>query len=146
MRNTILIAVISLAIAGCSKDKFSSTPQLTFKSVNTNELRRNESIQFKLGFTDLEGDLQDSIYVEKIAINCVASGYKTYYRLPAFPKVKNSEGEIMLSYTYGTGGPFLPIGEPFCGDNDTCYFRFMLQDEAKNRSDTIQSDMIVLIK
>lgn len=144
MRNTIIIALISLVIFGCGKDKFSSTPQIKFKSVSTTELQAEQSIQFKLSFTDAEGDLQDSIYVEKIAFNCPAGGFKSYFKLPEFPSVKNSEGDIIVSYTNGFTGPYPPIGDPQCGQNDTCVFRFMLQDEAKHKSDTITSDVIVI--
>ncbi len=148
MRNTIIIATISLLVLGCSKDKFSSTPTLKFKSVNTKELRKFESLQLKLSFTDLEGDLQDSIYVEKVRLtkNCPGEPNKVYYQLPPFPTVKNSEGDIIISYTYGSGGPFLPIAEILCSENDTCLFRFVLQDQAKHKSDTVSSDIIVLIK
>jgi hypothetical protein len=107
MRNTIVIAVISLLIISCTKNKFQSTPQLKYKSVNTKELHSGESIQFRLSYTDAEGDLQDSMYIEKVGINCTQSSYKEYWTLPAFPVVKNSEGEIIVSYTYGTSGPYL---------------------------------------
>src|SRR4051812_14371778 len=100
MRNSILIALISLAFASCTKDKFQTTPKLTYKSVNTTELRSGEILQFKLSYTDAEGDLQDSIYVEKHTLNCPASQFNQIYPLPDFPKVKNSEGEIIVSYGY----------------------------------------------
>lgn len=144
MRNTILIAVISLLIIGCSKNKFETTPKLEFKSVNTTELRSGQIIQFKIGYTDAEGDLQDSIYVEKYGINCANSRFVQYYKLPVFPSIKNSEGEILISYGYGvTNYPL--IQSPQCsGQNDTCFFRFMIQDEMKNKSDTITSETIII--
>ena len=145
MRNTILIAVICLAICGCTKNKFSTIPQLKYKSVNTNELSNGQIIQFKLSYSDAEGDLQDSIYVEKYGTNCPDSRFKQYYNMPNFPVVKNSEGEILVSYGYGV--PNYPlIQSPQCpGKNDTCYFRFMIQDKAKNKSDTVNSETIVII-
>ena len=146
MRNTILIAVICLVIISCNKNKFSTTPQIKFKSVNTKELRRGEIIQFKLSYTDSEGDLQDSLYVEKYGINCINSRYKAYYFLPDFPTVKNSEGEIIVSYGYGVSNYPL-IQAPQCpGKNDTCFFRFMIQDKAKHKSDTVNSETIVIIR
>jgi hypothetical protein len=45
----------------------------------------------------------------------------------------------------GLGYPL--IKEPICpGQNDTCVFRFALNDKANNTSDTITSPQIVLIK
>lgn len=147
MRNTIIIAVISLAILGCSKDKFSSTPQIKFKSLSTTEVLPDQTIQVRLSFTDAEGDLQDSIYVEKIALNCPASGFKDSFKLPEFPTVGNSEGDIVISYTYGNvPGGYPLLGEPKCNENDTCIFRFVLHDEAKHKSDTISSDAFIVHK
>jgi len=147
MRNSLLIAVISLMIIGCSKNKFESTPHLKYKSVSTKELSPGESIQIKLSFTDAEGDLQDSIYVERYAVSCNTIAFKTYYTLPVFPSVKNSEGDIIISYTNGSGGPFLPMPGSVCNGNDeSCYFRFVLQDEAKHKSDTVSTELITILQ
>ncbi|MBL0358602.1 MAG: hypothetical protein IPP72_17840 [Chitinophagaceae bacterium] len=144
MRNTILIAVISLAIISCTKNKFETTPKLKYESVNTTQLSSGQIIQFKLSYTDAEGDLQDSIYVEKYGINCELSRFKAYYLMPEFPVVKNSEGDIIVSYGYGVSNYPL-IQSPQCsGKNDTCYFLFMIQDKAKHKSDTVASETIII--
>ncbi len=144
MRNTIVIAVISLAIAGCGKSKFESTPKLQYKSVNTTELRSGQIIEFKLGYTDAEGDLQDTLYVEKVEPTCPASGFHENYQLPSFPTVKDSEGDIIVSYGYNVSNYPLILG-PQCSRNDTCYFRFAVSDKAKHKSDTVISEPIVLV-
>ncbi len=145
MRNTILFAVLCLLFIGCNKNKFSTTPQLKYKSVNTTKLFNGQIISFKLSFTDAEGDLQDSIYVEKVEPTCAASGFKSKYLIPAFPTTKNAEGEIEISYGYNVSNfPF--IKSPQCGRNDTCYFRFMLKDKAQNKSDTVNSETIIIVK
>jgi hypothetical protein len=145
MRNTILIALFALLFIGCKKDKFTSKPQLTFKSINTKVLDRDQIVIFTLAYTDLEGDLQDSIYVEKVEPKCALSGFKTKYLLPNFPSTKNSEGDIQVSFGYNVSN-FPLLKAPQCGRNDTCYFRFSLKDKAQNVSDTINSDVFVIIK
>jgi len=145
MRNTIVIAIIALILTGCKKDKFTSKPQLKFQSINTKVLDRGQIVSFILTYTDLEGDLQDSIYVEKVEPTCAASGFKTRYKLPAFPGSRNSEGELNISFGYNVNNYPL-ITAPLCNRNDTCYFRFMLKDKAQNKSDTINSDVFVIIK
>ncbi len=143
MRNTILIAVISLVIISCNKNKFSSAPQLKFKSVNTHDVFEGQTLQIKLSFTDKEGDLQDSIFVEQYSTNCTNTHFKDLIKIPAFPIVSNTEGDILISYGYRVPPVFK---EPQCNVTDTCYFRFALKDKAQNKSDTVQTDAIYIHK
>lgn len=145
MRNTIVIALFALFFTGCTKDKFTSKPQLKFESINTKVLDRGQIVSFTLSYTDLEGDLQDSIYVEKVEPNCPLSGFSSRYKLPAFPATRNSQGDLNISFGYNVNNYPL-IKAPQCDRNDTCYFRFMLKDKAQNKSDTINSDVFVIIK
>lgn len=133
----------------CGKSKFSTTPKLEYKSVNTKDLFPEGSIVFRLGYTDAEGDLQDSILIQKVGLSpalCPQSGFNAYWILPEFPVVKDSEGEIIISYTYGTTGPYPPIQRQCQDIDDTCYFRFVIQDKAKHKSDTVSSDVIIIRK
>ena len=66
MRNTFIIGFISLFFLGCTKDKFTSAPQLKVKKVNTNTLYPGQSLEITLSFTDAEGDLKDSIYIGQV--------------------------------------------------------------------------------
>jgi hypothetical protein len=131
----------------CGKDKFTTAPQLKYKSVNTTKLKRGEIIEFKLSFTDKEGDLQDNLFIQKVVPRCEKdTTFKIQWPLPVFPTSKNTEGEITVTYAYGIVGNYPPIGEPKCGENDTCYFRFVLKDKAQNISDTVQSETIIIYK
>lgn len=145
MRNTIVIALLALFFSACSKDKFTTKPQLKFESIDKKVLDRGEIINIKLRYTDLEGDLEDSIYIEKVEPNCPLSGFFERRKLPAFPTTRNSEGEINISYGYNVNNYPL-IKAPQCSRNDTCYFRFMLKDKAQNKSDTVNTDLFVIIK
>ena len=64
MRYTVLFSILILFTTSCTKDKFSSTPSLKFKSVNTTELHNQQLLTFTLSFTDAEGDLTDSVFVQ----------------------------------------------------------------------------------
>lgn len=153
MKAKLLIVTLSLlGFAACSKDKFNTTPQLKFESVNTQTLYPDQVIQFKLEYTDKEGDIQDTIYIEKITRNCSASDFNGLYALPTdVPRVKNSKGELQITFAYGVNLGYPAIKEPACGTatnpiNDSCVFRFALKDKANNVSDTVSSPEIVLIK
>lgn len=137
--------VLGALLSGCAKDKFTTAPQLTFKSVNTDRLQVGERLQITLSFTDAEGDISDSIYVEQVPDpRCPAGGgFKAMYKIPSFPTAKNLKGDIQITYGYRVSPQ---LREPLCNFSDTCYFRFMLKDKAQNKSDTISTSRIVLVK
>jgi hypothetical protein len=118
---------------------------LKYEKVNTKVLANGQILRFTLSFTDAEGDLQDSLFIQKITPNCALSTFIDRYPIPGFPTTKNQKGEIEVSYGYNVSNyPF--IQTPQCAKNDTCYFRFVLKDKAQNVSDTISSEMIVILK
>src|SRR3954463_8583255 len=139
MSTKILLTIFALGVLlGCSKDKYTSKPQLTYKKENTKVLNRNQSITFTLEVTDAEGDIQDTIWVQEVVKNCSASGGTFTYLMPAFPATKNLSGEIQVCYSYGINLDCPAIKEPQCRNrNDSAVYRFWLKDKAKNVSDTV---------
>jgi len=148
MSTKILFTIIAFGfLAGCSKDNFTSKPQLKFKSVNTNVLSRNQSITFTLEVTDAEGDLQDTIWVQEVVKNCAQGGGTSRYPMPQFNSVKNLKGDIQVCYSYGINLECPAIIEPKCRNrNDTAMYRFWIQDKAKNVSDTVESSQVVILQ
>ncbi len=148
MRNTIVIALLSLIFTSCGKDKFTTVPQLKFKSADKsvdNPLKAEQKINFKLSFTDAEGDV-DSIFIKKITPYCANTIFKSDQSLPIDFKVTNGkEGDLLVSFGHRVVN-FPGVGDPLCGFNDTCTFRFVIKDKAKNVSDTVYSDKVVIIK
>jgi hypothetical protein len=141
MRNTVLFSIIILSLFSCKKDKYTTTPQLKYKSVNTKQLQRGGTLKFTLSFTDAEGDLTDSLWVQKIVRACPDksnSSFTQLYKIPAFPTSKNQSGEIIVAYEYIQINPICP------SRNDTAVFRFVLKDKAKNKSDTVVSDQVII--
>ncbi len=149
MKAKLLITTVTvLGLSACSKDKFSTKPQLTFKSVNTQTLAPEQIIKFTLHYTDKEGDIQNTLYVQKITQNCEASNFESLYQMPTdVPPQQNGEGDVTVTFGYGVDLNVPPIKEPACPEqNDTRYFRFALTDKKNNTSDTITSPQIVLLK
>ncbi len=147
MRYTILFSIIILLFSSCNKEKYATKPQLKYKSANKTVFRQGDVIVLTLSFTDAEGDLQDSIYVEKYVASCVNSTFGRKFKLPDFPTAKNQKGEITITYGYNNNQNNLQqILTPQCNRNDTCIFKFVLKDKAQNKSDTAYSEKIVLIK
>ncbi len=140
MRNPILFSIIILFLFSCNKDKYTTIPQLKYKSVNTKALHRGQILQFTLSFTDAEGDLTDSIFVQKIVKPCSAGNgsFTQRYKIPQFPSGKNQSGDIVVTYSYNDVNPLCTPR------NDTAVFKFVLRDKALNKSDTAVSDQIII--
>ena len=146
MRYTTLFSILLLliVISGCKKDKFSTRPDIKFKSVNTTQLRTGQALQFVISFTDAEGDISDTIFVQKMEPHCALSNFSQLYALPSVPATKNLEGDLIVTFGYNNP-PYVQIG-PRCTQNDTAVFRFALKDKANNVSDTISSPPIIIYR
>ena len=137
-----------MLLLSCNKSKFNTIPSLKIKSVNTSVLRQGQVLTFTLAFTDAEGDLSDSFFVQEKVLNCAAGGFaKDLRALPTFPTTKNQEGEIIVSYGYRVNSTYYPVNlrDPQCSKNDTAIFKFVLRDKAQHKSDTAVSDKIVIV-
>lgn len=136
---------------GCSKDKFNTKPTLEFKNANSQVFHKGEIMEFVLHYTDKEGDIQNHLYVQEVTQDTLCSGnnFSDTYPIPRdVPETANSEGDIVVRYTYGQ---ISPSGYPptytaaTCQRNDTCVIKFALIDKANNSSDTITSPQIVFV-
>lgn len=143
-----LVLAISLVIGACKKDSYNTRPGLTFTSVNATTFGNGSTMQFDLTFTDKEGDIQDSIWVQKISRTKGCTNFSDRTKIPNFQATPNLKGIFEISYSVGTSlnavYPILP-GCP-ANKNDTCYFRFWARDLAKNVSDTVVSPDIIILK
>jgi hypothetical protein len=149
MRTKILFTIIAFGVlAACNKDKYTSKPQLKYKSVNTTFLNTGQTLTFTLGLTDAEGDIQDSIWVQETVKGCAGGGFTSKYKMPNFTATKDLEGDIEVCYAYGINLGCPAITHSTCVTrNDTATFRFWMQDKAKNKSDTLEvKDVVVLSK
>ena len=147
MNTKILLTLIAFCfLVACKKNQYTTKPQLKYKSVNTRQLNRNQSLTFIIEVTDSEGDLQDSLWVKEVVRNCPNGGFTSRYKMPEFTGTKNFKGEINVCYAYGVNLG-CPIIQPTCGNkNDSATFKFWVQDKAKNKSDTITSEEVVIVQ
>ncbi len=151
MKLPLLIGIIAICalMATCSKDKYTTKPQLELKSVNGNQFPTNADIQFQFIVTDKQGDIQNKLWVQKISLVCSDSTSRvpTPYAVPDFTGSKNLKVDLDVNYIYGTNdGRYPGIFRCAAQRDDSLYFRFWLEDKAGNVSDTITSPTIVLLK
>ena len=136
-----------MLIAACSKDKYTTKPILDLKSVNGSEFPNQSLLSFKFIVTDKEGDIQDTMWIQKISYACSDIGnFLAPFKVPDFTSSKNLKVELDVNYLYGIStGQYPPVYGCVQRD-DSCYFKFWLKDKAGNVSDTVTSPTIKLLK
>jgi hypothetical protein len=147
----ILLAGLLLSIPlACSKDSFSTKPQISFKKISTTTLSAtNPILFFEIRFTDQEGDIQDTLWVQKISKTCPNSPgvqFISKNKVPDFTPVPNLEGVLEIGFSYNANIGNYPIITGCGNKNDTATFKFWLRDNAKNMSDTLVSPPIILLR
>ncbi|MBL7726508.1 MAG: hypothetical protein JNM68_02430 [Dinghuibacter sp.] len=148
MRYVIPALFPVLFFISCNKDKFDTKPTLKLKEINTKVVNRGEVLRFSFNVTDEEGDLTDSLFIFKVTRNCVASDVATKYAIPVFPTNKKLNVDLDVAFAYRNNTLGLPaLPEPQClNRNDSCFFRFVIRDKAGNKSDTVNTGEIVILK
>ena len=142
-----LLTLVLLFVA-CSKDKFESKPTIEIKSIGPNPVPLNYPLTIELEYTDKEGDIADSIFVKKVRINQkkAAETLRDSFWLPLPGDApKKSKGTIKLTLEYNNY--VVSAKDPGNAPNaapDSLIFRFILQDKAKNKSDSVESGLVVV--
>ena len=144
----ILLAIPAMFYA-CKKDTYTTKPQISIKSVNSTTLSQGSLLLFELSFTDAEGDIQDTLFVQKISKTCPTTPGAQFIsknKVPNFTPTSHLKGTLEIGYAYNANIPGYSTISGCGTKTDTAYFRFWLKDKAKNVSDTITSVNIVLLK
>ncbi len=148
MRYILLIILFALCFAACKKDKFTTVPQIKYKSVKPNawlSSNTNREIEFApvltISVTDAEGDLgfkagsdTSKIYIKNLVTNKTDSSY-------LLPDIKsaaksNFKGDIAINLFNVMGGKPGVSTRPRV---DTLYFEVYIKDFAKNVSNVIKT-------
>ena len=146
MKLHVLTGLAALVILiACSKDGVTTKPQLRLKSVSTDFVPLNGSLQFIFEFSDKEGDLSAPLGLEKISSTCVDASYidTVKFTFPDIPGTKNTDGTLEVNLSNIN---LLPIR---CHGQDTleqAVFKFWIRDDAGHTSDTVTTDPISIVK
>ena len=147
--NIFLLLAIPVIFYGCTKETYTSKPQISIKSINSTTLSTGSLLLIDINFTDKEGDIQDTLWVQKVSKNCPTTPgvqYISKNKVPDFTPTPNLQGVLEIGYGYNANiSGYNTISG--CGNKtDTAYFRFWLRDKANNVSDTLTSPNIILLK
>lgn len=143
MRRALSLASLFFICLSCGKDTIKSKPQLTLKSVSTTRVEPNRDLQVILTLEDKEGDFSDTVWVRKVTTRCPSSNFSDslLYRIPNdLPRATNFKGEVILSFTYA-----IEL-QPRCTRPDTAVFSFWMKDAKGNRSDTVKTPSIIILR
>lgn len=139
--------MLVIVFVGCKKDKFTTAPQITYKSIKPNSwLSGNTTIQkdiapvLTIKVTDAEGDLgfiagsdTSKIYVKNLLTNRIDSIF-----LPDISAVTKHDfqGDITVNLLdLMSGNPNITTRPRV----DTLYFEVYIKDFAKNKSNVIKT-------
>jgi hypothetical protein len=143
MKYSLLIGLVVLFLISCGKDKFESKPQLTLKSVSSTTVPVGGNLQVIMRLTDLEGDFSDTIWVQKLTVDCPSSNFidSQLYRIPGdVPRSKDFDGDITVTFFYALGL------QPQCTKPDTAVFSFWMKDAGNHISDTVRTPPIIILR
>jgi hypothetical protein len=142
----IIALIIVTGFITCTKSSYNTTPTLKFIGVNSTVFPRPSVISFELQCTDKEGDVVDTIWIQKISkvSACEINNFIDSFAIPNFQPPKNVKAEFDFTYNYASVTP--PNLQGCSEQDDTCYFRFWMHDKAQHISDTAQSPDVVLLK
>ena len=141
----ILSALLVITIA-CNKDKFTTEPKVTVKSITPSVVFSGDIILMKSKYTDLEGDIDTVLVVYKWYNGATVVKNDTFryaFSTLGVP-VKTQEADLNVSFEYNTTNnpPYLPG----VSKDTTATLGLILKDKASHRSNYSESSQIRLKK
>ncbi len=143
MTKRFIALLLLLVVFSCGKETFQSKPQLKIKSVSGNVVPIGSDLQIRMRLTDKEGDFVDTVWVKKATTRCTQSNFvdSFLYRIPTeTPRTNNFDGEVLVTFTYA-----IEL-QPRCNRNDTATFSFWMKDKKGNKSDTVKTAPIIILR
>jgi hypothetical protein len=145
MKFSFLLPLAFLTIfASCNKGKFTTRPQITIKSYSKKSIGNGQNLTINLQFTDKEGDIGNGEFVyipkrlnKRPLLPTIPDYDSVRLVVPTFPD--ETQGEYILSL------PWINLHKSD-QENDTIFMRFVVVDRAFNKSDTVNSDQLVILK
>ena len=143
----LLSALVFIVIA-CTKDKFTTEPQVSIKSISPSVVFSGDIITMKGKYTDLEGDI-DTVLVVYKWYNGAAVVKKDTFRYPFSsldvpPKTQQADMNVVFEYNTNNH-PELRILQGVSKDT-TASFGLILKDKGSHRSNYSESNQIRLKK
>lgn len=149
MNTKILVCMLAVIfLAACKKDKYNTTPTIALESVSNKVVSNGGILNVQLRVTDKEGDISDTLYFKKIRTNIKTKPTlrdSLTFKIPSVPDTRTGFITLDLEYTNHLISATDP-GPRGSTVNDTLTLQFTVRDKAKNKSNTISIDNVVIIR
>ncbi len=141
MRVIITVLVLALIFSSCGKDKYTTAPQIKYKSVipdSVSNVVNTQTPVITFSITDAEGDL--GITSKDTAFIHIKNLFTNDTALVKFPDIKDItkkdfKADISVSLT-GLGMFNCPVSNTV----DTIFYEIYVTDFGKNKSNTIVTE------
>jgi hypothetical protein len=150
----LFLFVFAAVLAGCKKSNYDTTPKVEIKSVKVGDLvdafgNSGKFVELNLTVTDKEGDVQDSIIIDKIDAGTPACAGNSLldddYKMPEFPSEPYQKVNVRIRYSnINAVGYGLLSGNDCPSNPHVVKFRFTVRDKAGNRSVPVESEVLTL--
>lgn len=145
----VLLVACSIVFFACNKDKFTTAPQVSIKSISPKTVISGNIISLKGKYTDQEGDL-DSVLIVYKWYNLTTAVKNDTFRysfgnLNIPPNTKQADIQIDFQYNTSNSSGYLTLPGVSIRDT-TATLGLVLIDKDSNRSAYAESDQIRLIK
>jgi hypothetical protein len=140
----VFIPVLIL-LAACSKDKYTTDPQVSVESVSPGEVNFGSILTIGGKFTDKEGDVDSVLLVYKWYDGDIVTFPDTLrYSFDGLGlPPKTPQGEISIRFEYGSNNTsYLPF--PSVSKDTTATFGLILIDRSQHRSNYSESGKVRL--
>ncbi len=146
MHKIIIFFSLILVFGACKKDKFTTAPQITYKSVSPNAFIANSTTStvspvLTINVTDAEGDLgfKDGSDTSKIFIKSLLTNQLDSLLLPSIGnggfKKFQADIQVELRSILSCRTPLPPAGQT---RTDTVFVEVYITDFAKNKSNVLK--------
>ena len=146
MRYTLIISILAVCFISCNKDKYTTAPQISFKSFDPNQGSNHNTFSDQpvmvLEITDAEGDLGfiNGHDTARVYIKNMLTLKEDSIDFPdlAAARKSNFKANIEVGLFSVMGGRNLPFSSrPY---QDNLQFQVYVKDFAKNKSNVILTD------
>jgi predicted small secreted protein len=147
MKRILIVLIVAVALAACSKDKFESVPTVRVNSFGPKEVIKGQQFRLVATVTDKEGDIRDSsiLIVRKVYLRSIENTDTIRQAISGLKFPQNDRLEFQVTFSYGELVDNA-ILQNYDGEEKNISVGLVVVDNAGHRSNYAESEKILLKK